>query len=70
MSNGIVLTLSYFITPSEASFFHSTDLLVVLFKLQSSFLLLNANANGMPLKTEKSKVLHFYGLLKCTDDKK
>ena len=36
------------------------ELLVILIYPQSTFLLLNATANAMAAKTEKSKVLHYF----------
>ena len=63
MSKGIVVTF-FLITQSEASVFnfsvfngsieHNIELLVIPIYLQSTFLLLNATANDMGAKTEKS----------------
>ena len=42
----------------ESSIEHNIELLVILFL--SIFLLLNATANDMAAKTEKSEVLHYF----------
>ena len=44
----------------KSSIKHNIELLVILFYPQSTFLLLNATANDMAAKTEKSKVLHCF----------
>ena len=44
----------------KSSIEHNIELLVIPFYLQSTFLLLNATANDMAAKTEKSYVLHYF----------
>ena len=44
----------------KSSLEHNIELLVILLHPLSTFLLLNATANDMAAKTEKSKVLHHF----------
>ena len=45
---------------NKSSIEHNIELLVILFYPQSTYLLLNATANDMAAKTEKSQVLHYF----------
>ena len=47
-------------TQHKSSIEHNIELLVIPFYLLSTFLLLNATANDMAAKTEKSKDLHYF----------
>ena len=44
----------------KSSIEHNIELLIILFYPYSTFLLLNATANDMAAKTEKSKDLHYF----------
>ena len=47
-------------TLHKSSIEHNIELLVIPFYLSSEFLLLNATANDMAAKTEKSKDLRYF----------